>query len=424
MTSLIWLSLFFGFLLFGVPVSISIGLAAMIALLVTEGTNALMVPTMLISSMDSFILTAVPLFMLTGAIMQGSTLATRLFGFSDSIVGWMRGGMGHASVVASMFFGGISGSAVSDAAGLGPMSMQMMRQTGYSRAAAGALAVSSSTLAAIIPPSIIMVVYSVAAGVSASKMLVAGIVPGLLCGFSMLLVNAVVARLSGVHPGQGFSLRRVGREMRSAGWAIAAPLIIIGGLFSGLFTPTEAALVAAVYSFLVAWLVYRSITLRQMGVILIDTARATGVAVLILATASLAAHILASEQIPQLAADFSTRLSDNILVVWLVFVIFFLVVGMFLEGLAAIIILMPVFLPVITKLGIDPIHFGVVFVVAMCIGLMTPPVGVCLFVISRVGNIGIEKLSLHVLPYGLMMIVLLALLIVFPELSLFLTRFV
>jgi C4-dicarboxylate transporter DctM subunit len=212
--------------------------------------------------------------------------------------------------------------------------------------------------------------------------------------------------------------------MRSAGWAIAAPLIIIGGLFSGLFTPTEAALVAAVYSFLVAWLVYRSITLRQMGVILIDTARATGVAVLILATASLAAHILASEQIPQLAADFSTRLSDNILVVWLVFVIFFLVVGMFLEGLAAIIILMPVFLPVITKLGIDPIHFGVVFVVAMCIGLMTPPVGVCLFVISRVGNIGIEKLSLHVLPYGLMMIVLLALLIVFPELSLFLTRFV
>jgi tripartite ATP-independent transporter DctM subunit len=356
--------------------------------------------------------------------MQGSTRATRLFGFSDSIVGWMRGGMGHASVVASMFFGGISGSAVSDAAGLGPMSMQMMRQTGYSRAAAGALAVSSSTLAAIIPPSIIMVVYSVAAGVSASKMLVAGIVPGLLCGFSMLLVNAVVARLSGVHPGQGFSLRRVGREMRSAGWAIAAPLIIIGGLFSGLFTPTEAALVAAVYSFLVAWLVYRSITLRQMGVILIDTARATGVAVLILATASLAAHILASEQIPQLAADFSTRLSDNILVVWLVFVIFFLVVGMFLEGLAAIIILMPVFLPVITKLGIDPIHFGVVFVVAMCIGLMTPPVGVCLFVISRVGNIGIEKLSLHVLPYGLMMIVLLALLIVFPELSLFLTRFV
>ncbi|MEQ8429813.1 MAG: TRAP transporter large permease [Silicimonas sp.] len=424
MISLIWLILFLLFLAVGVPVSISIGLGAMLALLASEGTNALMVPTMLISSMDSFILTAVPLFMLTGAIMQRSTLASRLFGFADSLVGWSRGGMGHASIVASMIFGGISGSAVSDAAALGPMSVQMMKRTGYSKGAAGAIAASSSTLAAIIPPSIIMVVYSVAAGVSASKMLVAGIVPGLMCGFGMMIVNVFVARASGLQPGASFSLRRIGRETRSAGWAIFAPAIIVGGLFSGLFTPTEAGLVAAVYSFLVAWLVYRSISIGDLGDILVDTGRATGVAVLILATASLAAHILASEQIPQYAADLATRASGSRFLVWVVLVLFFLIVGMFLEGLAAIIILMPVFLPFIEALNIDPIHFGVVFVVAMCIGLMTPPVGVCLFVISKIGKIGIERLSLYVLPYVLAMLAILICLICFPGLSLFLTRFV
>lgn len=424
MTSLIWVTAFILLLAVGVPVSIAIGLGAMIALLAAEGTNALMIPTMLISSMDSFILTAVPMFMLTGAIMQRSTLAKRLFSFSDSLVGWMRGGMGHASIVASMIFGGISGSAVSDAAALGPMSIHMMRQTGYSKGAAGAIAVSSSTLAAIIPPSIIMVVYSVAAGVSAAKMLVAGILPGLMCGLGMIIVNAFVARMAGIQSSEKFSVRRVAREAKSAGWAVAAPLIIIGGLFSGLFTPTEAGFVAALYSFLVAWLIYRSISLREMASILIETARSTGVAVLILATASLAAHILASEQIPQFGANLATRVSDNIVLVWVVIVLFFLFVGMFLEGLAAIIILMPVFLPFIIKLGIDPIHFGVVFVVSMCIGLMTPPVGVCLFVISRIGEIGIEKLSYYVLPYVVMMIVVLTLLISFPILSLFLTQFV
>jgi len=414
MTSLVWFVAFLVFLVLGVPISIAIGLGAMLALLVTEGTNALMVPTMLFSSMDSFVLTAVPLFMLTGAIMLRSTLAERLFGFGDSLVGWMRGGMGHASIVSSMLFGGISGSAVSDAAALGPMSIGMMQRTGYNKGAAAAIAVSSSTLAAIIPPSIIMVVYAVAAGVSASKMLVAGLIPGLLCGLSMMLVNFFVARLCGVTPAKRFSIRHAARHTYSAGWALAAPAIIIGGLLTGFFTPTEAGLVAALYSFLVAWLVYRSINLREMVSILIDVGRGSGVAVLILATASLAAHILAVEQIPQVAASVATSVSDNMALVWVVLVFFFLVVGMFLEALAAIIILTPVFLPFIAELGIDPIHFGVVFVVALCIGFMTPPVGVCLFVIG---------LSFYALPYIVMMIVVLFFLIYFPFLSLFLTRF-
>jgi C4-dicarboxylate transporter, DctM subunit len=331
--------------------------------------------------------------------------------------------MGHANIVASMIFGGISGSAVSDAAALGPMAIELMRRTGYQAKTAAALAVSASTLAAIIPPSIIMVVYAVAAGVSASKMLVAGLIPGIICGLAMMSVNFFVARFYKLKPSRTFSFRRVGRETYSAGWAIAAPGIIIGGLLSGIFTPTEAGLTAALYSFLVAWLVYRTITLREMGSILIEVGRGSGVALLILATASLAAHILAIEQIPQLAADFATRVSGNIAVVWIVLVVFFLIVGMFMEGLAAIIILMPVFLPFIAKLGIDPIHFGVVFVIALCIGFITPPVGVCLFVISRVSRVPIEALSLHALPYIGAMIGVLFLLIYFPWISLFLTRF-
>ncbi len=424
MISLLWFGCFLALLTVGVPISIAIGLGAMLALLASEGTNALMVPTMLLSSMDSFVLTAVPLFMLTGAIMQRGTLAERLFNFADSLVGWMRGGMGHANIVASMIFGGISGSAVSDAAALGPMAIELMRRTGYQTRTAAALAVSASTLAAIIPPSIIMVVYAVAAGVSASKMLIAGLVPGILCGLAMMTVNFVVARFYKLKPSRKFSLRRVGRETYSAGWAIAAPCIIIGGLLSGIFTPTEAGLTAALYSFLVAWLIYRTITIREMGTILIEVGRGSGVALLILATASLAAHILAIEQIPQLAADFAIRVSGNIAVVWIVLVVFFLIVGMFMEGLAAIIILMPVFLPFIAKLGIDPIHFGVVFVIALCIGFITPPVGVCLFVISRVSKVPIEALSLHALPYIGAMIFVLFLLIYFPSISLFLTRLV
>ncbi len=423
MISLLWFGGFLLLLLIGVPISIAIGLGAMLALLVSHGTNALMVPTMLISSMDSFVLTAVPLFMLTGAIMQRGTLAERLFGFADSLVGWMRGGMGHANIVASMIFGGISGSAVSDAAALGPMAIELMRRTGYSKGTAAAIAVSASTLAAIIPPSIIMVVYAVAAGVSASKMLVAGLIPGVICGLAMMLVNFFVARFTGIKPTKKFSLREVGRQTYSAGWAIAAPGIIIGGLLTGFFTPTEAGLIAALYSFLVAWLIYRTITLRDMVSILIEVGRGAGVALLILATASLAAHILAVEQIPQLAANFATSVSGNMAVVWIVLVIFFLIVGMFMEGLAAIIILMPVFLPFINKLGIDPIHFGVVFVIALCVGFITPPVGVCLFVIGRVANISIEQLTWYALPYILAMIAVLFLLIYFPSLSLFLTRF-
>jgi C4-dicarboxylate transporter, DctM subunit len=249
------------------------------------------------------------------------------------------------------------------------------------------------------------------------------LIPGIICGLAMMSVNFFVARFYKLKPSRTFSFRRVGRETYSAGWAIAAPGIIIGGLLSGIFTPTEAGLTAALYSFLVAWLVYRTITLREMGSILIEVGRGSGVALLILATASLAAHILAIEQIPQLAADFATRVSGNIAVVWIVLVVFFLIVGMFMEGLAAIIILMPVFLPFIAKLGIDPIHFGVVFVIALCIGFITPPVGVCLFVISRVSRVPIEALSLHALPYIGAMIGVLFLLIYFPWISLFLTRF-
>jgi C4-dicarboxylate transporter DctM subunit len=424
MISLLWFVLFLTLLAVGLPISVAIGMGAMLALLFSHGTNVLLVPTMLISSMDSFVLTAVPMFMLTGTLMQRGALAERLFGFADSLVGWMRGGMGHANIVASMIFGGISGSAVSDAAALGPMAISLMQRTGYHKMTAAALTVSASTLAAIIPPSIIMVVYAVAAGVSASKMLIAGLIPGILCGVAMMTVNLFVARIYKLKPTGKFTLMNVAKQGQSAGWAICAPAIIIGGLFTGLVTPTEAGLVAALYSFLVAWLVYRTITLRQFASILIEVGRGAGVALLILGTASMGAHILAIENVPQMAANVAISFSNNIHLVWIILVAFFLIVGMFMEGLAAVIILTPVFMPFIAKLGIDPIHFGVVFVIALCIGFITPPVGVCLFVIARVANVTIEQLSLHALPYIGAMIVVLFTLIYFPSLSVYLTQFV
>ncbi len=322
-----------------------------------------------------------------------------------------------------MIFGGISGSAVADAAALGPLAIEMMKRTGYRKTTAAAIAVSASTLAAIIPPSIIMVVYAVAAGVSASKMLIAGLIPGIVCGVAMMAVNFFLARIYKLKHSSSFSPRRVIQQTYSAGWAIFAPVIIIGGMFTGIFTPTEAGLVAALYSFLVAWRIYRTITVRQFGEILIEVGRGAGVALLILATASLGAHILAVENVPQMAANFAISVSGNVHLVWIVLVVFFLIVGMFMEGLAAVIILTPTFLPFIAKLQIDPIHFGVVFVVALCIGFITPPVGVCLFVIARVANITIEELTLHALPFIAIMVVVLFALIYFPALSLYLTQF-
>ena len=423
--SLIWFGSFMLLMAIGMPIAVAIGLGGMVALLFSHGTSAFVVPTMLISSMDSFVLTAVPMFMATGAIMQRGGLAERLFGFADSMVGWTRGGMGHANIVASMIFGGISGSAVSDAAALGPIGIEMMTRTGYRKVVAAALAVSASTLAAIIPPSVIMVVYAVAAGVSASKMLISGLVPGILIGFAMMIVNFFIVRYYGIQSTGTFSLKNLRKQTMSAGWAILAPAIIILGIFTGIFTPTEAGLAAALYSFLVARFIYRSITFREMGEILIEVGKSSGVALLILATASIAAHMLAIEKVPQLAAEFAMRLSgDNLFLVWTALIVFFLIVGMFMEGLAAVIILTPVFMPFIAQLGIDPVHFGVIFVIALCIGFITPPVGVCLFVISRVANVGIEALSLHSLVYILAMVIMLFVLVFVPSLSLYLTEFV
>ncbi len=423
--SLIWFGSFMVLMVIGVPIAIAIGLGGMVALLFAKATSAFVGPTMLISSMDSFVLTAVPMFMATGAIMQRGGLAERLFGFADAMVGWTRGGMGHANIVASMIFGGISGSAVSDAAALGPIGIELMTRTGYRKVAAAALAVSASTLAAIIPPSVIMVVYAVAAGVSASKMLLSGLIPGILIGFSMMIVNFFVVRYYGIRSSNTFSAKRLAQQTLSAGWAIIAPGIIIVGIFSGIFTPTEAGLAATLYSFFVARYIYRTITFREMGEILIEVGKSSGVALLILATASIGAHMLAVEQVPQLAAEFAMRIAGhNLAVVWIALIVFFLIVGMFMEGLAAVIILTPVFMPFIAQLGIDPIHFGCIFVIALCIGFITPPVGVCLFVISRVANVGIELLALHSLLYILAMVAMLFVLVYLPSLALYLPGFV
>jgi len=423
--SLIWFLAFMLLMFVGMPIAIAIGLGGMVAVLFGHATSSYVVPTMLISSMDSFVLTAVPMFMATGAIMQRGGLAERLFGFADALVGWTRGGMGHANIVASMIFGGISGSAVSDAAALGPIGIDLMQRTGYKKVVAAALAVSASTLAAIIPPSVIMVVYAVAAGVSASKMLVAGLVPGILIGVAMMLVNFFVVRYYGIQKTSVFTVKKLGEQTLKAGWAILAPGIIILGIFSGVFTPTEAGLAATLYSFAVARFIYKTITFREMGEILIEVGRSSGVALLILATASIAAHMLAIEKVPQLAAQFAMDVSgSNLTLVWIALVVFFLIVGMFMEGLAAVIILTPVFMPFISQLGIDPIHFGCIFVIALCIGFITPPVGVCLFVISRVANVNIERLAFHSLIYIGAMTAMLFVLIAAPALCLFLTRFV
>jgi tripartite ATP-independent transporter DctM subunit len=354
--------------------------------------------------------------------MNSSGISYRIFDFAKAIVGWMRGGLCHANIIGSVIFAGMSGSAVADAAGLGTVEIAAMRKEGYDAETAGAITAASATIGPIIPPSLPMIVYGVAAETSIGALFIAGIIPGLLMAAALMVMvrNIAIRRDLPRHPFEGW--HEVWRALRRAFWALIAPFLLIGGMMSGVFTPTEAAAVAVVYALVLGLWVYREFTWKELPKLILDTVETTGVVMALVMSASLLGYCLTLARIPQEFGAWLIALSANPLVYLLIVNVLLLVVGCFMEALAAMLVLIPILVPTALKLGIDPVQFGLVFVLNLMIGTITPPVGVVLFVTAKVAGVSFDRLARATVPYLWALLAVLALCTLWPPITTFLPR--
>ena len=413
-----WLLLTAVLLALGMPIAFAVILAAVTAISLFGAAPLGLIPIMMFQGVNSFLLIAVPLFLLVGKIMEAGGTAKMIFDTANGLVGWIRGGMGYVNVMGSMIFGGISGSSVADAGSLGRIATFAMHRTGYPKNYAAALSVVASTLAIIIPPSVPMVIYAVSASESVGRLLAAGLVPGILVGFSLTVIHYAMCRLRGWKFRQPFVLRTLIRVVGHGLWALFTPLVILGAIFSGTFTATEGAAVAALYCILISTVIYREMGLRDVWTCIKESTRDSGAILFMISAASLVSYILAADQIPQTLAQWIVMHSPGRMTTIAGIIVVLLIAGMFLDPASAIIILVPILVPVSKQIGFDPVHFGLIFVLAMAIGLITPPVAPCLMATCQVTDTRIEEVFPECIAYVLGMIAMLALLVAFPSLTL------
>lgn len=369
-----------------------------------------------VNGLDSFPLLAIPLFILVGEVMSQGGIAKRLVRLASALVGFIAGGLGQVAVLTSMFFGGISGSAVADASAVGSMMIEPMKQHRYSGSLATAIVVAASVVGIIIPPSIPMILFGVVTNTSISELFMAGIVPGVLITLGLAVTTFLQARKTGT--GQPFDIRELWLALKESVLALLLPVIIVGGILSGVFTPTESAAVALIYAIVVSMFVYRSLTLKRFFRLCITTGRLTGVVMLLLAFASVLAWLLTANMIPQQLVVSLSAITENKLLLLLLLSLFLLVVGFFMDLTPAMVVLAPLMTPVVVKLGIDPVYFGVLMSFILGLGLITPPVGTVLYVGCGVGRVGMEQLVKSLLPFYLTLLLLLAAFLIFPRLIL------
>ncbi|RPI03360.1 MAG: TRAP transporter large permease, partial [Zetaproteobacteria bacterium] len=367
---------------------------------------------------NSFVLLAIPFFIFAGNLLNESGVTTRIFDFSSKLVGHIRGGFGHVNVVASIIFAGMSGAAVADAGGLGAIEIKAMRAAKYPERMTIGITAASSAIGPIIPPSLIAVVYASVAQESVGRLFAAGFLPGLVMGLSLMVLIYLQGRKLGLPVEKRASAKAILVSFVTTFWSLVTPGIILGGIFLGVFTPTEAAAVACVYSIVLGFFIYREMSLRAFYRALIGALETTVQVMFIVAAATLFAWILAKEKVPVLVANFMLTQFENYYVILLIINCVLLLVGCFMETVAAINILVPVFLPLIDKLGIDPVHFGIIVILNLTIGLLTPPFGTVLFVLSSVAKVPVEDVARHTAVYLIPLFVVLAVLTLYPPLTL------
>jgi tripartite ATP-independent transporter DctM subunit len=408
-------------ILAGLPLYVSMGLAAL-AFLWLGGMPVTVLPQKMAGSMNSFPIVAAPLFILMGNILGAARITDRIVVFASALIGWVRGGYAHASVLTSMIFAGMVGSAVADAAGSGAIEIRAMRKAGYKPETAASITAAAATIGPIIPPSLPMVIYGVTADVSIGKLFMGGVVPGVLMGLSLMLMVAFVARREGMgrQPFAGF--RAIARAFLDGFFALMTPVVILGGMFSGLFTPTEAAAVACLYALFLGFVVYRTLEVRQLGPILVETAETTGLVLVLVMAAGALGWCFSISRLPQTLTPLIVATISGPIAFLLMANVLMLVVGCFMEALAAMLILIPILVPAAIQFGIDPVQFGVIMVLNLILGTIHPPIGVVLFVVTRIAGVSFETMSRAILPWLVPLLVVLLAISLWPPLTLWLPQ--
>jgi len=419
MTLVLMFVLLFVLLIAGAPVAVALGVSSLF-FIATSGMPSLVVLHNMVNGINSFPLIAVPFFILAGHLMNSSGITTKIFAFARAMVGWMHGGLGHVNVGASVIFAGMSGAAVADAGGLGNIEIKAMRDAGYDTDFSVGITAASSTIGPIIPPSLPLVVYGVIADTSIGQLFAAGLIPGLIMALALMIMVALYARLRKYPRDDRFRFSVFLRTFADAILPLMTPVIIVGGILSGMFTPTEAAIAAVAYALFLGLLIYRTLNWKSVLKVSMDTIETTASIMLIVAASAIFAWILTANQVAQVFARELLGFVHDPTAVLLVIMLIVLVVGCFMETIAAITILTPVLLPVAVSIGVDPVHFGIILILNLMIGLLTPPVGMVLYVLSKVSNVPFERCVRATAPFLVPLVTVLLLLTFVPGLSMWL----
>lgn len=423
---MLWLFLgtLFLFVLAGIPVVFALGLSN-IAIMNAMDLQFMVLPSKMISGMNSFPLLAIPFFMFVGEIMNHGGIAKRLVNFADAIVGHITGGLGHVNILASMFFGGISGSAIADTAAIGGLLIPPMIEQDYPADYSAAITASSAVIGIIIPPSIPFILYGIITNTSIAQLFMAGIIPGILVGLSLMATTYFTTKKHGYGHIEGseqdakFTLKRLWNTFKEASLALTIPFLVVGGILGGVFTATEAGAVAAFVALVLALVVYKEVTIKDLPNILLATAKTTAIVLFLCGMAMVTAWLLTVARVPFELATLLTGLTDSTIGILLITNVLLFLVGFVMDLTPAMLILAPILLPVMQQVGIDPVYFGVIMSINLGIGLITPPVGTVLYVATGVADITLEELVKSILPFLFTLLAVLGLLIAFPQLVMF-----
>ncbi|MDN3427987.1 TRAP transporter large permease [Microbacterium sp. APC 3898] len=418
MATLLFVS-FIALIFLGVPVAFSLGLASFIYLMLA-GIPLNIIPQRMFGGLNSFVLLCIPGFILAGNLMNAGGITNRIIKFANDLFGHIRGGLGLANVGASMGFAGISGTALADTASIGSILIPAMKKEGYGAGFSAAVTASSSTVGPIIPPSLPMIIVGTLASLSIGDLFLAGALPGILLGLGLMIPTYIISVKRNYPKGDRQSIKTIWKSFTGAFWALLMTFIILYGILGGFFTPTEASIIAVLYAFVIGIFVYKELPIKKIPEIMLSSMTATASIMLLVGFANLFGWIMVREQIPQLVAESILGISTNAIIVILLINLLLLFVGTFMETIAALVILFPVLLPVALTVGMDPIQFGVMMVLNLVIGLVTPPVGVCLFVASQIGKVSIGKTARELVPFLGVSLVVLMLVAFVPQITLFL----
>jgi tripartite ATP-independent transporter DctM subunit len=422
MIGFVLLAIFILFMLMGVPIAFVIGIVALLGIMNVPYIPEVTVPVKMLNGINSFVLLAVPLFIFAANIMNHGKISQKLIDLALTLVGHIRGGLAHANILVSMMFAGVSGAAQADTAGVGKILIPSMKEQGYDDETAVGVTAASSTIGVIIPPSIPMIIFAGLTNASVGALFLGGLVPGILIGLGMMIFVYFLSVKRGYPRYERASIKRIGKLLIETAPALLTPVIIIGGIISGLFTATEAAAVASIYTLLICKYIYKTLLWKDLPKILVDTLALSSLSLFALAAASALGELMSYYQIAIVAQEF---FGNHITYKWLFILViigFFLFIGTFMDAIPAMILFVPVILPTALQFGIDPIHLGIITVMTLAIGLVTPPYGLCLLLAAKIGNLSIERSFVAIMPYILIVFAVLILVAFFPSIAFYVPK--